>query len=84
MRLPVPVLFCLALTACFVGDEDSGRWASRRDIVAAAERCGMRDFEPTRAGAHWAGYVPGEDPDRGPEGNCIYDDLHAQGLLATR
>jgi len=73
-----------ALTGCFVGDEEAGRWASREDIVAAAGRCGLPGFEPAEAGAGWAAYVPGEDPDRGPKGNCIYNDLRAHGVMATR
>lgn len=66
----------------FAGDEV--KWASREQVVEAAARCGVRDFQPTKAGAAWAAYVPGEDPDHGPQGDCIYADLKRRGLLATR
>ena len=87
MRKPLVVLAALAsfvLTACFVGDENAVKWASRREIVDAAARCGVPDFRPTKAGDAWAAYVEGEDPDRGPKGNCIYADLKSQGKTATR
>jgi len=75
--------WCLMLSGCFIGD-DQGGWASRGQIVDAAARCGVPDFEPTEAGAHWAAYVAGEDPDRGTKTDCIYEDLRAHGLKATR
>jgi len=81
--LAMAALSC-ALGACFVGDEDTRAWASRQQIVDAAARCGVPDFQPTEAGAHWAAYVEGEDFDHGAKGNCIYADLRNQGLLATR
>ena len=71
------------LAGCFVGDEE-GDWASRSQIIEAAKRCGVGNFEPTEAGGGWAAYVSGEDKDRGQKTNCIYDDLAAQGLRATR
>ena len=77
-------LASFGLTACFVGDENARKWASRREIVDAAARCGVPDFQPTKAGDAWAAYVEGEDPDRGPKGNCIYADLKSQGKIATR
>jgi hypothetical protein len=80
----VAVLASLILTACFVGDENAGNWASRREIVDAAARCGVPNFRPTKAGDAWAAYVEGEDPDRGPKGNCIYADLKSQGKMVTR
>jgi hypothetical protein len=80
----VTTLSSLVLTACFVGDEDAGKWASRRQIVDAAARCGVPNFKPTKAGAAWAAYVDGEDPDHGPKGDCIYADLKRQGKIATR
>lgn len=87
MRKSPAILAALAsfvLTACFVGDENAGKRASRREIVDAAARCGVPDFRPTKAGDAWAAYVEGEDPDRGPKGNCIYADLKSQGKIATR
>jgi hypothetical protein len=77
------LLATVSLSGCFIGDEDSD-WASREQIVAAAKRCGLADFEPTPAGGGWAAYAPGEDPDHGPKTNCIYADLRAHGLKATR
>jgi hypothetical protein len=82
--LVVAVLASFILTACFVGDENAGKWASRREIVDAAARCGVPNFRPTKVGDAWAAYVEGEDPDRGPKGDCIYADLKNQGKMATR
>ena len=70
------------LGGCFVGDEND--WASRREIVEAAERCGVSDFEPTEAGAAYAAYVPAGVPDAKAKEDCIYADLRGQGLLVTR
>lgn len=87
MRKSLVVLGAFAsfvLTACFVGDENAGKWASRREIVDAAARCGVPNFQPTKVGDAWAAYVEGEDPDRSPKGNCIYADLRSQGKIATR
>ena len=84
-RAPVALLALvgtLTTAGCFAGDEND--WASRDQIVAAAARCGVRNFEPTRAGAAWAAYVAGEHPDHGPKGDCIYADLKRDGLLAPR
>jgi hypothetical protein len=77
------VIVGASLSGCFVGDEDSD-WASRSQIVAATKRCGIADFQPRPAGGGWAAYVPGEDPDHGAKTNCIYADLQAHGLKATR
>ena len=74
------------LTSCGF-DPDAGEdalWATPRQITEAAERCGVHGLKPTRAGAHWAAYVPGERPQKGPKGDCIYNDLRAQDLQATR
>ncbi len=87
MRKSLVVLAVLAsfvLTACFVGDENAGKWASRQEIVDAAARCGVPDFRPTKAGDAGAAYVAGEDPDRGPKGSCIYADLKSRGKTAPR
>lgn len=59
-------------------------FATRRQIVEAAARCGVPNLKPTKAGINWAAYVEGEDPDDGPKGNCIYTVLARQGLRATR
>ena len=58
-------------------------WADRQDVVAAAERCGIANFEPRQTGQSWLPYVAGEDPDKGLKTNCIVDDLKGQGLMVT-
>lgn len=75
---------CLILSACFPGSDGDVQWATRKQVVEAASRCGVNDFEPTQIGEAWAAYVAGENPDKGPKGNCIYADLKSQGLTATR
>jgi hypothetical protein len=75
---------CLMLSGCFPGEDADIHWASRKQVVQAAARCGIQHFEPTQAGAAWAAYVPGENPDKGPRGDCIYADLKSRGLTATR
>lgn len=79
-------LFFLANFALWswIVDGDGPRWATRSQVVAAAERCGVADFKPTKAGAAWAAYIDGEHPDHGPKGDCIYGELERQGLLVTR
>lgn len=75
---------CLFLFGCFPGNDGDIQWATREQVVQAASRCGVHDFEPTQVGAAWAAYVPGEHPDKGPKGDCIYADLRSRGLTATR
>ena len=58
-------------------------WANRTDIVAAAKRCGIPDFEPRKIGNIWVPYVEGENPDAGRKTGCIIDDLKGQGLMVT-
>jgi hypothetical protein len=79
-------IILLLATSCG-WDPDAGEdalWASPEQIIQAAERCGIRDFKPTKANARWAAYVPDEDVWKGTKTNCIYDDLQAQGLQVTR
>jgi hypothetical protein len=84
------VRFAGALLVCTAAcgfDPHAGEdelWATPEQIVAAAERCGVRDFKPTKANARWAAYVPGEDVQTGVKTSCIYADLARQGLQATR
>jgi hypothetical protein len=73
-----------ALGGCFIGDEDAGKWSTPAQIKAAAARCGISDFKPTRAGAAWAAYVEGSVPDHETKEDCIYADLSGQGLMTTR
>jgi hypothetical protein len=72
----------LGAGGCFSGDMEG--WASRRQIIEAAERCGVPDFKPMKAGAAWAAYVDETVPDHQAKEDCIYNDLQSQGLLATR
>lgn len=58
-------------------------WANRQDVVAAAERCGVENFEPRQSVDTWLPYVPWEDPDKGVKTRCIVDDLKGQGLMVT-
>lgn len=58
-------------------------WANRNDVIAAAERCGVADFEPREAADTWLPFVAGEDPDTGPKTSCIVADLEGQGLMVT-
>ncbi len=59
-------------------------FATRREIIEAAERCGLEDFHPTRAGINWAAYVAETVPDHQAREDCIYDDIRGQGLHITR
>jgi len=73
----------LMLSGCFWGDENN--WASRSDVVEAAARCGIANFEPTNApNGAYAAYVSPTIPDAKQKEDCIYKDLSSQGLLATR
>ena len=58
-------------------------WANRADVVAAAARCGVPEFEPEQSADTWLPFVPGENPDTGPKTRCIIDDLQGQGLMVT-
>lgn len=59
-------------------------WANREDMVAAAKRCGIKDFEPKKIANTLVPYVEGESPDAGRKTQCIIDDLKGQGLMVTR
>lgn len=74
----------MSVTACFYGDENAGKWSTPRQIKAAAARCGIADFEPTRVGGAWAAYVDDAVPDHRAKEDCIYNDLQGQGRLTTR
>ncbi len=82
VRRILAVAMTLAVSACFVGDEN--RWADREQIVAAAARCGVPKFTPTKAGDAWAAHVDQQVPKSQAKENCIYADLQSQGFLATR
>lgn len=59
-------------------------FANRAQIRAAAERCGLSNFEGNRAGANYDANVPRTVPGWGEIEDCIYDDLGGKGLKATR
>lgn len=69
---------------CFPGAEWAGEFSTPDQIRAAARRCGVDHFEPTRAGAAWAAYVRADVPDHRAKEDCIYADLERQGLRTTR
>jgi len=77
-------LLAAGTSGCFIGDEDAGRWSTPAQIKAAAARCGIADFEPTKAGDAWAAYVDDSVPDHAAKEDCIYADLERQGKLTTR
>jgi hypothetical protein len=74
----------MSLGGCFPWDEDAGRRSTPDQIKAAAARCGVNDFEPTKAGAAWAAYVDDSVPGHAAKEDCIYADLERQGRLTTR
>lgn len=55
-------------------------WATRDEIIAAAERCGTADFEPNKAGPVYSAIGQPYDSELS---NCIADDLRGQGLMVT-
>jgi hypothetical protein len=80
--LIAPSLLLLATSSCFPFDEND--WASRDQIIEAARRCGVPDFEPTEVGDAWAAWVPDTVPDHAAKEDCIYGDMKRQNLLVTR
>ena len=72
----------LSSSGCFIGDENN--WASRAQIVEAAETCGVPDFEPQRVGGAWSAHVPESVPEYDAREDCIYDALAERRLLVTR
>lgn len=81
---PVLVVTAAMLNGCFVGDENAGKWSTPDQIKAAAARCGLSRFEPTKVGEGWAAYVSASVPDHKAKEDCIYADLAGQGRLTTR
>ncbi len=65
----------ISFGCCFYGDENAGRFSTPEQIKAAAARCGVSDFEPTKAGDAWAAYVDDSVPDHAAKEDCIYEDL---------
>ena len=87
MRIGVYLICALAISACterYCTDPDIC-WANRDDLVAAASKCGVRNFEPVELqSGDWAPWVPGEDPDKGAKTNCIVNEIESQGLMVTQ
>jgi hypothetical protein len=72
----------MALGGYFYGDEDD--WASREQIIAAGERCGIMALQRTRTGNGWAAPISDGLRHHQATKGCIYTDLTRQGLLAVR
>lgn len=83
-RFLLVVTAATSLGGCFYGDENAGRFSTPEQIKDAAARCGLSDFEPTKAGDAWAAYVDESIPDHRSKEDCIYADLAGQGRLTTR
>lgn len=85
MKRLASALVLLVVTGCQVGDDSEfENHASRTEIIAAAEQCGLQGFEPTRMGDGWAAEVSEDDPDFSAKEDCIYRVLAESGLTATR
>lgn len=84
VRCALAVIVAATVGGCFVGDENAGRWSTPKQIEAAAARCGLIDFVPTKAGDAWAAYVDESVPGHRAKEDCIYADLASQGRLTTR
>jgi len=83
-RIFLIAMMVTAAGGCFYGDEFADERATPEQIRAAAARCGIDDFEPTKAGDGWAAYVGDDVPDHEAKEDCIYADLKSQGRLTTR
>ncbi len=59
-------------------------YAAPSQIQAAAERCGLRDFEGSRIGSNYDANVPRTVENWATIEDCIYADLQRSGLKATR
>lgn len=84
MKLAAPCLLLGALTGCFYGDEWAEHRATEAEIVDAAARCGLPNFEVTKSDAGLAAYVPNGAPNAKAKEDCIYADLGSRGRLVTR
>lgn len=72
----------LSISGCFIGPDDE--WATRAQVVEAAERCGLPLFQPQRVGNAWSAHVPESVSEHKIKEDCIYEQLTRRGLLATR
>lgn len=84
VRILFVAVAALAMSGCFLGNEFEDEMATPDQIKAAAARCGVSNFRPTKAGAGWAAYVDKSVPDSETKADCIYADLERQGLRTTR
>jgi hypothetical protein len=84
MRWLLAVPFVALLTACFPLGDSRPNYASRREIIAAAERCGVPNFVPQEAGTAWSAQVSHDVEDWHAKEDCIYNDIHGQGMIAPR
>ncbi|MNI46074.1 hypothetical protein D3C73_1005200 [compost metagenome] len=72
----------LSVSGCFIGPDDE--WATRAQVVEAAERCGLLQFQPQPVGNAWAAHVPESISEHKIKEDCIYEQLAQRRLLATR
>lgn len=87
MRIGGGLVAVVALAGCserFCIDGGLQCWAGRTEIVEAAAKCGVPNFEPTEAGGAWAAYVSETVPNHDAKEQCIYDHFEKIGLLVTR
>lgn len=84
MRLLAIVIIAASTSGCFWGDEYADEWSTPDQIKTAAARCGLENFEPTKAGDGWAAYVSPSVPDHEAKEDCIYSDLESRGRRTTR
>ena len=83
MRKALAIL-CFVILASSCDGVPAG-YATKQQIINAAVRCGVANFEPSPAGAAYAAYVGKTIPDHAAKEDCIYKDLRErQGLLVTR
>lgn len=71
-----------SISGCFIGPDDE--WATRQQVVEAAETCGLPLFQPQQVGNAWAAHVPESVSEHKVKEDCIYEQLAQRGLLATR
>ncbi|MES2862381.1 MAG: hypothetical protein V4701_12985 [Pseudomonadota bacterium] len=83
-RIFIIAAMAVSMTGCFWGDEYADERSTSEEIKAAASRCGIENFAPTRAGDGWAAYVDEAVKDHKAKEDCIYDGLTSQGRVTTR
>jgi hypothetical protein len=63
---------------------DSKVWASKNDIIAAAESCEERNVKPVPAGHAWAIETRDGTSISAEKARCIDAELDSQNLLVTK